>query len=277
MILVADSGSTKCDWVLASSDKKVKFQTVGLNPFFLSPKEIGSILNESLPPTQENISSVFFYGAGCSSSVYNSIVQEGIRAVLPNSHIQINHDLKGAAVATYQGRPSIACILGTGSNSCYFDGSQIHEKRPALGYILGDEGSGTYYGKILLKLFLYNDLPTDLQENFQSEYGLNKEIIFENVYQKPKANKYLASFAKFLSTYKTHPWVKEQVSEGMRDFMQTHILCFPEYNSVLAHFVGSIAFNFSEILRKEAKELNIEVGTILQKPINGLVEYHLVN
>ena len=277
MLLVADSGSTKCDWMLVDQNKNQQgFSTMGFNPFFHDRNLIaGEIKNSALFQFAEQVKFVFFFGAGCSSKEMKTIVERALEDVFPNAHVYVDHDLVASAFATYDGRPAISCILGTGSNSCFFDGDIVSEDVPALAYILGDEGSGSYYGKQILKLFLYKKLPKNLEEAFQERYKIGKNEIFENVYRKPHANVYLASFMRFVSDHRDDPFIREMVYNGMKEFMRIHVMCFKYYKEVPVHFIGSVAFYFDDILKEAAAELGITVGNIIQRPIDGLVNYYL--
>ena len=178
MVIIVESGSTKSDWVILNENKDRKYvKTMGFNPYFHDELIISSAIknNELLKGVSKKVTQVFFYGAGCSTEELQIIVKTGLTAVFVNARIHVNHDLDACAYATYDGRPAISCILGTGSNSCFFDGEKVSEEVPALAYVLGDEGSGSYYGKILLSKFLYKQLPTDLHEDFKAQYQLNKE------------------------------------------------------------------------------------------------------
>lgn len=278
MILIADSGSTKCDWVLVKEDSSREiFFTMGFNPFFHNEEFIADELKKQniFNHLSTNVHQILFYGAGCSSKERNDIVKKGLQKIFPKAKISIDHDLLASAYSVYDGEPCIACILGTGSNSCFFDGKKVYEEVPALAYILGDEGSGSYYGKILLKKFLYKQLPEKIFNTLKNEYQLNKEIIFENVYDKPHANVYLASFFKVMVKHKEEKFVRENIEKGMEDFMQNHICCYPNYREVNVSFVGSVGFYFEHILRNVAKRKKISVGKVIKQPINALVDYHL--
>ncbi len=278
MKLIAVSGSTKCDWRLVSPEGiKASFNSKGLNPFFHSQGEIASIVSELKPITDNKaaIREVYVYSAGCGSKALQNIVRNGLSVVLPRPHMLINHDIVASALATYQGVPCIACILGTGSNSCFFDGDIVRQEVPALDYVLGDEGGGSYYGKKLLSAHLHNKLPKDLEEKFRSKYHLNREEILEKVYMKPYANVYLASFMTFYQENKEDPFVIKTVTEGMRLFMKLFILPYHGYKNITCHFTGSIAFYFEDILQKVAKELELTVGKVIKEPIDDLVKYHL--
>ena len=277
MILIADSGSTKCDWRIVKEDRSsVDFKTMGINPFFHNELVIEAELrkSENVTTYKDGILSIFFYGAGSSSDHYKSIVERGLRKVFVNADIHIGHDLNGAAYAAWNGEPNITCILGTGSNSCFFDGKELIEAVPALGYILGDEGSGSYFGKQLLRDHLYKRLPIKMSESLAEDLKINKSVIFENVYQKEHANVYLASFMKFIANFRNTEYVTFMIQNGFQDFVNTHVKCFDNYQDVKTNFIGSVAFHFSQILEDVCKRENIVLGEIIKKPIDGLVDFH---
>ncbi len=278
MILIADSGSTKCDWALVKDGEMImQTHSMGFNPYFHDETLIANTLrwHDELKPYANQVSKVYYYGAGCSSKELKEIVARALAKVFPGAEILVDHDLNGAAYATYCGVPEIACILGTGSNSCYFDGREIYEEVPALAYILGDEGSGSYYGKKLLAMYLYKQLPAPLHAAFEAEFKLNKDIIMEQVYMKPNANVYLASFMKFIGAHRDEPLFVEMVSEGMEQFLKVHVCCYQDYERIQTNFVGSVAFHFENLLRAAAAKLQVNLGHIIKKPIDGLVRYHL--
>lgn len=278
MILIADSGSTKSDWVLLNGQAITgNFSTAGFNPFFHDEDFILPELKkqEKMLALANQIEKIFFYGAGCSSPQRNEVIKNALQKFFVNARITVNHDLSAAAFSVYEGEPCIAAIAGTGSNSCYFDGVKIYEEVPALGYILGDEGSGSYFGKILLKKFLYHQLPFSIETYLKEEYKLSKENIFESVYNKPNVNVYLASFFKVFATYKNDGFVEKIMMDGLKDFLENHICCFENYRSVKTHFVGSIGFLFEDVLRKTAEPMGISIGKVIKQPIDGLVNYHL--
>lgn len=278
MYLIADSGSTKCDWILLNKNgERIPFSTMGFNPFFHNEDVIENALKShpEMSALANQIEMIFLYSAGCSSRELKQIVERGLQRVFTRANIYVDHDLVAAAFATYSGEPGITCILGTGSNSCFFDGDNVSEEVPALGYILGDEGSGSYFGKRLLRDFLYHKLPAKMNTQLEETMNLNKREIFENVYMKPNANVYLASFMHVLSDNKNEEWVRKNIAEGMSDFMKAHVLCFKESAYVPVHFIGSIAFHFEDILREQASMLGLRVGNLIQKPIQNLVDYHV--
>jgi N-acetylglucosamine kinase-like BadF-type ATPase len=278
MILTADSGSTKCDWILNTKNGAVETNTMGFNPFFHDSELIAKKIqeNNTLSEASTQVSEIYFYGAGCSSPHLVKTVEQGLAKAFPNATtIMVDHDLTGAAIATCGDSEGIACILGTGSNSCYFDGKTAHEEVPALAYILGDEGSGAYFGKKMLTDYLYGKFPADLVDDFQDTFSLSKDAIFDAVYRKPHANVYLASFMPFASANKEHKYFKEMMYEGLAKFAHTHIWCFDKFKEVPVHFIGSIAHYFGDVLKDVAKNHRFEIGNIRKKPITYLNEYHI--
>lgn len=278
MILIADSGSTKCDWKLMDGPTEVgSVSTMGFNPYFHSEAIISATLKAQRLFTlnAEKIKEVYIYSAGCSSPELNRVVEKGLKAVFAKARIMVDHDVLGAALAACQGEPGIACILGTGSNSCFYDGQNTYEEIPSLAYILGDEGSGSWYGKQLLRDYLYKEpIPEELRAELLAQ-GHDKDSIMENIYMKEHANVYLASFMKTISKFKHTDYVQQMIHDGMRAFLLRHVCCFKNYREVKTNFVGSIAYYFQDILKEEAAKLGITVGNVIKKPIDGLVEFHL--
>lgn len=278
MIIIADSGSTKCDWVVLSPAEQPQLvHTMGLNPYFHSASFMAEqILNEPyLQQISKQINAVYFYGAGNSSDDLKKIVTNGLQLAFKNAKIHADHDLVGAAYATYKGEPCISAIIGTGSNSCFFDGKEIYEEVPALAYILGDEGSGSYFGKKLLADYLYKRLPKQLTDYLQNELELDKQKIIQSVYMKPHANVYLASYVRTLAKFKNLPYVDNLLREGINKFLDIHICCYNNFREIPTHFIGSVAFHFQDILIEEAEKLGVKIGTVTKQPIFGLVNYHL--
>jgi N-acetylglucosamine kinase-like BadF-type ATPase len=278
MKIIADSGSTKCDWKIIDNKGLVTcaFYSQGLNPVFVSSKQLVGILQkvEELKPFQQQVNEVRFYGAACSSKERNSVIHEGLASFFNHAEIFVEHDLLAAALATCDNREGIACILGTGSNAGYFDGQKLYDENIALGYILGDEGSGSYFGKKLLADFIYGLLPKPVMAYMSEKYGINKEIIIEHVYYKPFPNVYLAGFAKVLSVFKEDPYIRNMIYNGFETFIKIHVERIPNYKDIPVHFVGSIAFIYQEILREVASNCGIQIGKIIKKPIDELVLYH---
>ena len=278
MFIVADSGSTKADWILADGKKIIaEFNTMGFNPFFHDEKIIVKALNENkgMKKYASLINEVYFFGAGCSSPKRNKIIHVGLQKFFTKAKIKVEHDMLGASIAACNDSAGIIAILGTGSNCCYYDGKKIVSSYHGLGYILGDEGSGSYYGKKLLTSYLYHLMPDDLNKKFYEKYNLTKEKIIKSVYQQPDANVYLASFAKFLSSYKHHQFIRALIYKGMVDFFESNIVAYPQYKKIPVHFIGSIAFHFRDILEQVAKENKFRIGKILVKPVDELVKYYM--
>src|ERR1700744_6386061 len=202
MILVADSGSSKTDWLLALPQQETKlFKTAGLNPYFLTEKEITKILQEQageMIAYANEVTEIYFFGAGCSSPDRHEIVSNAISQLFPKAFVSIDSDLLGSAYATCGHEKGLCCVLGTGSNISFFDGEEIHAGKHGLGFVLGDEGAGTWFGKTLITDFLYGNMPHNISVKFNEDYHLDREVVIKNVYQKPAANTYLASFSRFL-------------------------------------------------------------------------------
>ena len=278
MILVADSGSTKCDWILIDENQnRETTYSMGFNPFFHDSNLVEQKLseNELFQKRRLEIDEVYFYGAGCSSQKRNDIIKQGLARVFENAnHILVDHDLTGAALSTTHGKPGITCIIGTGSNSCYFDGEKVYEEVPALGYILGDEASGSYFGKIMLSEWLYHRMPADIAADFQDQYSLTKENIFEAVHSKPNPTVYLASIMQFAGHYKDHTYFRDMIYEGMSKFINIHVWCFEDFRDVPVHFVGSVAYYFKDILEDVARNHRFTVGNIERRPVDSLGDYH---
>lgn len=280
MILIIESGSTKADWIcLDKTGAEVdRWSIMGFNPYFHSANFIRQTLlkHPEIFKIKESVDQVWFYGAGCSSESLNKIVFTGLTSVFPNATVRVDHDLKAAAFATYNHEPHIVCILGTGSNSCYFDGNQLTEKVPALAYILGDEGSASSIGKKLCADWVYKLMPKRLIDDFNAYFQTSKEEILENVYHREHANVYLASFSRFAGKHSETPYIQKIVRKGFRKFLEIHVMCFEEAKiGVPVNFVGSVAKAFESILREECERLKISYGRTQAKPVNLLVQYHL--
>ena len=278
MILIGISGSTKCDWqIIENGNVKESVSTPGINPFFHDENEIAETIQTiPLVSTQaSDIEVIYIYSAGCGSKSRQAVVKRAIAQAMPRAHHYVNHDIVASALATYEGVPSISCILGTGSNSCYFDGDIVRQETPGLDYILGDEGGGSYFGKKLLNAYLYKTLPSHLQKSFEETYQLTKNDILENVYMKPYANVYLASFMKFIETHKEDPYFVEMLTKGFSKFMDLYVTTFSNHRKVKTNFTGAISYIFQDILKEVAASKNISVGKIIKEPIDDLVSYHI--
>ena len=275
-ILIADSGSTKCEWCLLRGNKKKIVETQGMSPYFLNGPQIEKVLREELLPALKKIEidEIYYYGTGCASAINRKMVKGAIKKVFPSAAIDVNHDLMGAARALCGKTKGIVCILGTGSNSCYFDGKKIVKNSPGLGYILGDEGSGAYLGKKILQYYLYNTFDEELRYKFDAKYITTQVEILENVYKKPLPNRYLASFALFLAENRGHYMIENILEDGLNDFFFNHLCKYSESWKLPIHFVGSIAYGFRDVIQGLSAVYEWELGKIMQKPMEGLITYH---
>ena len=277
MILIADGGSTKTDWRLLKDGREYKqVQTQGFNPYLVGSDAIEEILWKELQPYIDNdaVSNVYYYGAGCSSPVKNMIVENAFEKVFVNARINISHDLLGAAHALCADSEGIVAILGTGSNSCYYDGREIKDGIFSLGYFFGDEGSGAYLGKQLLTAYLHKELPPDIEERLKEEYPSSLESILDAVYSKPAPSRFLASFSRFININREHPYINNLLTEAFKAFYKYQVCCYTKHKEIPVHFVGSVAYHYRDILTQVGSQIGIRTGRFIQAPIDGLVEYH---
>lgn len=275
MIIIAESGSTKTNWL--TQDNQL-YETIGFNPMFVSSDFVYHELlkSDALHAVRQQFTKVFFFGAGCSSSERNKTISDALQQFFNKAEvITVDHDLKAAAVATYNGKPGIACILGTGSNSCLYDGQEMTEVVPALGYVLGDEGGGAYFGKKLLALFCYHLLPPATEALMKDKYGLSKEKIFDMVYKQPNANRTMAAYTQVLSESPDKEFISGLVKEGFREFFKYHVQCYNNYTQYPVHFVGSIAFVFRQELEEVAQEKGCTLGIVDRNPVYRLLQWHV--
>lgn len=284
MVLISDGGSTKCDWILLDSqgNVKLKTRTLGLNPAVLSDEDLVTRLrsNDDLKSVKDIVEVVHFYGAGCGTET----PRQNLKKILENhfyaaNEVEVNEDM-AAAVYAATTEPGIVCILGTGSNSCYFDGKDIHMAVDSLGYILMDEASGNYFGKRLIRDYYYNKMPKKIKVEFAKRFNLKADEIKKNLYKKENPNMYLASFAEFIFTSQsglTNPYFYKLIEEGICKFIERRILCFKESQKTPIHFIGSIAHFSEDIIRDCFEPYNLELGNIVRRPIDGLIEYYKQN
>jgi glucosamine kinase len=275
-ILIADSGSTKCEWCFISNGRKQIIETQGASPYFLNELQIAEMMRkELLPALKKKIPThIYFYGTGCAAAANRALVKRAIRKVFPFALIEVEHDLTGAARALCGNKKGIIAILGTGSNSAYYDGKNIRRNSPGLGYVLGDEGSGAYLGKKVLQYYLYKTFDKQLHDKFHKKYQINAADVLDHVYKKPLANRYIASFTLFLSENRGHYMVENIIEDGIWDFFSIHLAQYPESGKMPVYFTGSVAFGFQDILKELCKTFGWESGTFLAKPMEGLIAYH---
>lgn len=278
MIAIVDGGSTKCDWVILqnSGAPHSKTTTLGFNPNLINPEFIATEIdkNQELFFLKNHIEKLFFYGSGCGTAHNSEKIRREFQAVFAGAEINVKEDLTAAAYAAYDGTPAIICILGTGSNSCFFDGQEIRRDLPSLGFLIGDEGSGSALGKQLLRRFFMKKLPTDLEEDFRATYHLTVEEALKNMYHNPRVNAYLGQFNEFIAQRKHHPYFQNLIFDEMKNFLDYQVLPYPEALEVPINFIGFIAYIYEDILRAAAAELNLKIGKVVQKPIESLVQYH---
>ena len=278
MILIADCGSTKIDWcVLNGSEKVAQIFTTGMNALLLTQEEMTQRIHDELLPHIESypVNEIYYYGAGIISDEIKSHVRGALKANIPGAEkIEVETDLLAAARALCGRKPGIACILGTGSNSCYYDGEKVVDNVSPLGYILGDEGSGAVMGKLLVGDVLKKQLPEHLCEQFLKEYDTDRTQIINAVYRQPAANRYLAHFAPFLQKNIDEPAIHDLVFRSLTAFFVRNVESYEHYKELPVNFVGSIAHVQRKVLMEAAAARGITVGLIIQNPMEGLIKYH---
>jgi glucosamine kinase len=278
MIAIAESGSSKTDWIIASDSTNYKsFQTAGLHPLKVTQETVKkemSAFSEHYHAFAQ-VTDLYFYGAGCGNLSRTALLRESLMQSFPQAKVHIQSDLFAACIASSGENPGICSILGTGSNSAVFDGHQIIENQISIGYLLGDEGSGSDLGKRLLRKVLYSELDMSLIENFFHTYHVTPEDLIRETYANSYPNKYFASFCPFLLKHADNPEINQLISGSFRNFINTHLLKYSSVHQLPAHFVGSIAYHFKDILVPILLEQNITAGTFLKNPIQGLLLHHL--
>ncbi len=276
MILIADSGSSKTDWLLINGNNNTFINTTGINPYYMSHETIKDALNRELAPhvPVNDIKSIHFYGSGCSTTSKCDKIKNILSVMFPNAVIEVSHDMLAAARSLFINKPGIACILGTGSNSCVYDGGKITRQMVSLGYFFGDEGSGTHLGKLLITDYLKGEMPEHISEMLTKEYNLSLEFILDNIYNQSFPNRFLASFSKFIELNIADHYIQNLVATSLREFFKVGVMKFTDYKSMNVSFVGSIAYFFQDILLKVAAENSITVSKIQRSAIEGLKEYH---
>ncbi|TYB76608.1 N-acetylglucosamine kinase [Bizionia saleffrena] len=282
MILIADSGSTKCDWIAVDKTGVLpvqKIRTKGLNPAILNAENLQGILNnsEALKALQRTVTEIYFYGAGCGTAIPKALLKAVLEAVYIKATVSVNEDTMAAVYATIttKNEAGIVCILGTGSNCSFFDGNSVHQKIASLGYTLMDDASGNYYGKQLLRDYYFNSMPEELKEVFKNTYDITPDTIKFNLYKQPNPNAYLADFAEFMVNNKSTDYCNNLIIKGMRLFAETMVLQYKEELKIYpVHFAGSLAYYCQDEIQIVAKEFGFKTGRFVKRPIEGLVAYH---
>lgn len=281
MILIADGGSTKADWIALDENKEqlFKVRTGGLNPAVV-PVEVlrARILGaDEFSENLDAVTQIFFYGAGCGTEAATKILKDLFEELFSNAEVVVAEDTLAAVYAAAGNDPAIVCILGTGSNSSYFDGETIQSNAVSLGYIVMDEASGNYFGKRLIRNYFYKVMPPYMAEKFEKEFNLEPDHIKYNLYRQPNPNTYLANFASFMFHYKEDPYVLDLMEDGFDAFFRSRVLPYKKDKSTPIYFIGSIAYYFSEILEKVAAKHDLKITGVIKRPINNLIEYHKKN
>lgn len=285
MILIVDSGSTKCDWIAidkSGNQLLEKMRTKGLNPAILSEKKLTKIIkkNKDLKEHRELVSHVFFYGAGCGTDRANALLKIVLQQIFINADVEVKEDTMAAVYATlnHDREAAVVCILGTGSNCSYFDGEKLHQRVKSLGYSIMDDASGNYYGRQLIRDYYFNQMPEDIKVAFEHKYNLEDDYIKYNLYKQPNPNAYLANFAEFMFLNNDSEYITTLIKKGVRLFAKNMIMQYQEeLVTVPVHFAGSIAYFAQKEIAEIAKEMNFTVGNFERRPIEGLVSYHTKN
>jgi len=277
MLLIADSGSTKCDWILYKNENNdpIRIRTKGLNPAILSKKELKKVITDSveLNAFKDIVNSIHFFGAGCGTRKNQKKINNVLTSFFEKADATTNEDIMAAVYATTN-EPAVVCILGTGSNCCFYDGQSVQLKAPSLGYIVMDEGSGNYFGKELLKKYFYNKMPIELKISFENQFNLNEKKVIKKLYQSSTPNKYLAEFARFLFENEEHPFIEKILIDGMTVFVENHIMQYEEeLKMVPLHFVGSIAYHGRKYLEIALSKRGLKGSNYVRRPIDNLVHH----
>ncbi|MCF8274841.1 MAG: N-acetylglucosamine kinase [Flavobacteriaceae bacterium] len=282
MILIVDSGSTKCDWIAVdkNGDQLLeKMRTKGLNPEILTEKKLKKTIkkNPDLKANKDIVTHVFFYGAGCGTDRGKELVANVLREVFVNAEVKVEEDTMAAVYATINNdnEAAVVCIMGTGSNCSYYDGKKLHQKVQSLGYILMDDASGNFYGKQLIRDYYFNHMPDDIRVAFSTKYNLEADYIKYNIYKQPNPNAYLANFAEFMFLNRDSEYIREVIKDGIRLFVKNFIMQYKEeVKTVPVHFAGSIAYFSQQEIKEIAEEMGFKTGNFERRPIEGLVSFH---
>ncbi|MBE0651219.1 MAG: hypothetical protein IH595_10305 [Bacteroidales bacterium] len=277
MKLIIDSGSTKTEWAVLNGNHVVEsFITKGFNPYYTKPEDIEKSIKVALPESMNllKIKQLYFFGTGCSTKENCHLITSILNQFFPDAVISVYHDLQGAAVALLKNKKGIACILGTGSNSCLWDGNEVAENVPSLGYLLGDEGSAVYLGKLLLKNILGGKADKEITQSFYEYAGMSFADVLHQIYKDPNANRWIAGLAPFVTEHIKHPQIKEIARKSFRDFIENQISAYTGYKSLEISFLGSVAFHLQDVLVEVMQESGLKTGVIMKSPMEGLIDYY---
>lgn len=277
MILIADSGATKTHWVLLERGKvKLEIYSTGFNPYYYKTDQFTeSLLSEFNGRVSfSDVSAIYFYAAGCSSKANVEIIESTLGEIFVEANIYAHHDLYGAAIALLGNEMGIACILGTGSNSCLWDGQNIIKNVPSVGYLLGDEGGGTYTGKLLVREILLGIADKEISELFYESVEMNFSTVLDRIYKQDNPNQFLAQQTRFLRKHIANPYCSNLVDRSFSDFVDVQLMKYPDYKELPACFTGSLAANFIDILANVLNRRGIPMGQVIKEPMRGLIAYH---
>lgn len=274
--LIADSGATKTKWCLESDVVSESFYTEGLNPYYHTTSSITDVINDELVPKLDgaHIDQIFFYGAGCDSGVNEQTVYRSLNAIFPDAKIEVEHDLLGAARACLFDEPGIACILGTGSNSCLYDGTDIVEHIPSLAFILGDEGSAGYFGKKLINCYFRFEVPEELKDELEENYNMDLEHIMRGTSKGSQISRFVASYAKFLGDHAEHPFAEKILRDGFTSFITRIIKNYSNAESHKISFVGSVAYAHQDLIKEILEREGLRAGEFFRNPLDRLITFH---
>ena len=272
MKLIIDAGSTKMDWILLDGKEVMThFTTEGFNPNYSDRQNLVETCHGASLPNE--IQSVHYYGTGCGNEQNCQIIKEVFQNRFPTAEIHVTHDLMAACHALFGRENGIACILGTGSNSCLYDGKNIVDKAVSLGYLVGDEGSGMHIGREVVRGYFYGFMPEDLRQKFEEEYHLELKDFIQHLYHEGQPSKYLASFAQFAGENQTHPYIQGVVKDCFKAFIEAFVLRYADCKSLKISFIGSIAFHFQNLLKEALSDYGLTLGEVMQTPAEGLIRY----
>ena len=274
--IIADSGATKCQWTLVLGNQKKTITTIGISPYFLTTDQIVETIAKGFNKKVDTdiINAVYFYGTGLSNPLNVASIKKALKKVFQKADLDIQTDLVAVARATCQHSKGVACILGTGSNTGYFNGKKIVKNSPGLGYVLGDEGRRADLGKKVLQYYLYKTFDEELMHAFESKYPINKDQILDAIYKQPLPNRYMASFSEFLSEHRGHYMIENIIEDGINDFFFAHLNKLNESWLYPIHFAGSVAYIFRDVIKQLATAYELEIGTIVKSPMEGLIAFH---
>lgn len=279
MILLVDSGASKAEWAALNARHEKEFitETLGLNPEVVSKEVILERINNNpmLSQRRKEVKKILFYGAGCGTGRMQNFVKEVLKGFFSNSVVEVEEDTYGAVYATIEGgQPAIVCILGTGSNCSYWDGKKLNQKVESLGYILMDDCSGNYFGKRLVRDYYFNKMPKHIAKDFSEKFSMDPDAIKESIYQLPNPNRYLAAIGGFILSYKTDPYGQKIIAKGIKSFIRNYILQYKQADSVPIHFVGGIAYNIKDELKRLLEAKGLRLGNVVRRPIDGMVSHY---